>query len=145
MAKRGKKSGKKRAVRKSAPRAASGSGLEGMSVGDLHAELRRRQRGVSKLERRRERLMADLDDLNAQIANLGGSLSGRGGRRNAMTLPDSLYHVLQGKTMSVTDAAEAVRIAGYTSNATNFRTMVNQALLRDDRFKKISRGQYTAS
>lgn len=152
MAKRGKKKASKRGARRStasntAPKK-SGAGLSNLSVQDLQVELRRRQRGVAKLERRREKLMAELAQVNAEIADLGGSSLGvtpSGRTRNAMTLPDALHQVLQGVTLSVTEAADAVRAAGYHSTAANFRTMVNQALLKDKRFKKVSRGQYTAS
>lgn len=149
MAKRAKKTakrGRRSAASADAPR--SGSSLENLSVTELQMELARRRRGVARLERRRDRLTAELAEINAQIAELGGSSGGggRGGRgRNSMTLPDALYQVLQGRTMSVTEAADAVRSAGYSSSAANFRTMVNQALLKDKRFKKVARGQYTAA
>lgn len=150
MAKRTKKKtakrGRKKTAKKTSSRRASGGSLENLSVSDLQAELNRRRRGVSRLERRREKLMAELADINAQIAEMGGTIGGSGGgRRNNMTLPDALHQVLSGTTMSVTEAADAVRAAGYQSNAANFRTMVNQALLKDKRFKKVARGQYTAA
>jgi hypothetical protein len=48
--------------------------------------------------------------------------------------------------MSVTDAAAAVLESGYKTSAENFRTMVNQALIkRTDLFKKVARGKYTAA
>lgn len=153
MAKRTKKrvtkKTSKRTTKKTSSRAAEGKAADvaGMSVAELQAELRRRQRGVAKLERRREKLMAELAQINNEISDLGGSTGGftPGGRaRNSMTLPDALAKVLSGVTMSVTEAAEAVKAAGYQSNAENFRTMVNQALLKDSRFKKVSRGRYTA-
>ncbi|MCC5822923.1 MAG: hypothetical protein LAT64_04640 [Phycisphaerales bacterium] len=150
MAKRSKKKTAKRARKTTAKKRgsarASGGSLENLSVSELQAELNRRRRGVSRLERRREKLMAELADINAEIAGMGGSLGGGGGRgRNNMTLPDALHQVLNGTVMSVTEAADAVRAAGYHSNAANFRTMVNQALLKDKRFKKVARGQYTAA
>jgi hypothetical protein len=151
MAKRGKKKTAKRGRKPTADRApsrGSASGLQDMTVSELQAELSRRRRGVGKLERRREKLMAELAGINAQIAEMGGSMGGGAGgtrARNTMTLPEALHQVLQGVTMSVTDAADSVRAAGYSSSAANFRTMVNQALLKDSRFKKVSRGQYTAA
>ncbi len=143
MAKRAKKTAKRgrKSTAKAAPR--GGSSLSNLSVGELQMELARRKRGAAKLERRRERLMAELAQINAQLAEYGPAASGNG-RRNSMTLPDALHHVLQGRTMSVTEAADAVRASGYTSAAANFRTMVNQALLKDKRFKKVARGQYSA-
>jgi hypothetical protein len=46
----------------------------------------------------------------------------------------------------VTQVAAAVQKAGYKTFAANFRTIVNQTLIKNRKiFKKISRGQYTAN
>jgi hypothetical protein len=121
----------------------------------LEMELRRRDRGVRRLQKRRAKLLAKLDQLDAMIRDQGGTIAaargaaaraGGGGRRprNEMNLEDALAKVLTGKTMSVTEVAEAVQRAGYRTGAANFRTIVNQCLIRSDKFKKVSRGQYTA-
>jgi len=131
----------KRAIRTEAASPAS------MTTEALAAELRKRQRVASSLQRKRDRLMAQLSEINAEIAALGGATSGltpTGRARNAKKLPDALHDVLQGHELSVTEAAESVQAAGYVSSAANFRTMVNQALLKDKRFKKVRRGVYTA-
>ena len=44
--------------------------------------------------------------------------------------------------MGVAEAAEAVRKAGYKSNASSFRIMVNGALGKKP-FKRVERGKYT--
>jgi hypothetical protein len=124
--------------------------LDHMSVGELQAEISRRQRSLGKFERQRSRLLAKLSGLDRRIAMLGGSSGGRRGRaggqrpRNEMTLVEALGKVLSGKTMSVTDAAEAVRRVGYRTNSSNFRTQVNIALIKSGAFKRTGRGQYTA-
>lgn len=117
-----------------------------MSVAQLQAELKKRQKGNRALERRRDRLLAQIAEINAQISELSGhaDVTPSGRVRNTQTLPDALYGVLQGRELSVTTAADAVRAAGYVSGAANFRTIVNQTLLKDKRFKKLSRGVYTA-
>lgn len=119
-----------------------------MSTAELQAELQRRERNIKKLERRRERLMEDLQEIEKQLAS-EGALSASGGirrrPRNEMNLVDSLAEVLKGKEMSVTEVTQAVQQAGYMTTAANFRTIVNQALIREKkRFKKVSRGRYTA-
>ena len=126
-------------------------GLAGMSMEALEAELRRRQGAVKGLMKRYENSVAKTARLAAEIQKLGGSVSGAslsGGRRtrprNEMSLIGALAQVLKGKEMSVTEAADAVRAAGYTSHAANFRTMVNQSLIKGNQFKKVSRGVYTA-
>src|SRR5437660_12918852 len=92
--------------------------------------------------------LAALDD---RIRDMGGSVKGHagagGGRRarNEQTLPEALHAVLKGKTMRVTDVAEAVQKAGYRTNSKTFRVQVNIALLnRKDLFKRVGRGEYTA-
>jgi hypothetical protein len=100
--------------------------------------------------------MAKLSRLESRISDYGGSIAsalgrgrGRGRRRggrahNEMSLPEALQRLLRGKTMSVTEASVAVQRAGYRTGAANFRTMVNAALLKGDRFRKVSRGKYTS-
>jgi len=51
---------------------------------------------------------------------------------------------VDGKTMGVSEAADAVQRAGYKTSAANFRTIVNQTMLKSPKIKKVSRGQYTA-
>jgi hypothetical protein len=129
-------------------RAGSGGGLRNLSIRDLHAEIRRRERAAGGLIRRREKLVQKLAQVDAQIAKQGIAVPGSGGTRprNSMNLVESLAKVLKGKTMSVTEAAEAVQAAGYRTSAANFRTIVNQALIKNSKqFKKVERGQYTAA
>lgn len=71
---------------------------------------------------------------------------GRKRFRNDTNLVEALAKVLKGKTMGVTEVAAAVTHAGYKTTAANFRTIVNQALLRHTKvFKKVARGKYTAA
>ena len=44
--------------------------------------------------------------------------------------------------MTVAEAAEAVREAGYASSAANFKLIVNAALLKPP-FRRVERGRYT--
>ena len=61
-----------------------------------------------------------------------------------MTLSDALERVLSGKTLSVTDAVDAVKGIGYRTRSNNFRTQVNIALIKSGKFRRVRRGQYTA-
>lgn len=124
------------------------SDLTDMSITALQSEIKRREKHARSLQKRREKLVQQLAEIDAEIAGIGGlGGGGRGGRRprNDSNLPEALVGVLTGKTMSVTDAAEAVQKAGYITTSPNFRTIVNQALIRDKRFKRVGRGLYTAS
>jgi len=54
-----------------------------------------------------------------------------------------LVTVLTGKAgVSVPDATKLVLATGYTTRSKQFQTIVNQTLLRDPRFVKVSRGVY---
>lgn len=122
--------------------------LTGISNQDLQLELRRRQKRVGSLGRRRDRLAEKLATLDSQIADLGGSIDGRMGvrkrPRNEMNLVQSLAKMLDGKTMGVSEVAEAVQKAGYKTTSPSFRTIVNQALINHSNlFKRVGRGQYT--
>ncbi|MFI4898356.1 MAG: hypothetical protein ACIARR_11080, partial [Phycisphaerales bacterium JB059] len=117
-----------------------------MSTNELERELSRRQTAARRLERKRERLAEQLEEVERELSELGGlggiSIGGvRKRPRNEMNLADSLAKVLKSKTMSVTDVTEAVQKAGYRTSAANFRTIVNQTLIKDSRFKKVARGQ----
>lgn len=125
--------------------------LSTLSVKDLKKELARRQRGVQALIRRRDRLMAKVHELDATISELGGSSRGSGGTsvgrvrpRNESNLVDALVALLADKTMNVTEITEKVQQAGYQTTAQNFRVIVNQTLINSGKFKRVSRGIYTA-
>ena len=137
--------------------------LGDLTMADLEREIHRRQkvvgRYVRKLERRRDKVVGQLAAIDAEIAKFdGASRRGRrpggrragggragGGRRprNEMNLADALATALKSATMSVTEVAEAVQKAGYKTTSPNFRTIVNQTLVKDARFKRVGRGQYT--
>ena len=139
---------KKKATSKKASGPGKGSKLGTISFEDLQAEMARRSKVVNRLERRRTKLHAELAEIDAELSGYG-ALSASGGirrrPRNEMNLVDTLQKILKNKTMSVTDVTQAARDSGYLTTAANFRTIVNQALIRETKvFKKISRGQYTA-
>jgi hypothetical protein len=123
------------------------SALSRLPVATIQAEIDRRQRLAAPLQRRRERLAAKVDALDRQIVAWGVEvkpLLATRRARNGSTLAETLAKVLKGKTMSVPDAADAVRKAGYQSNSRSFRTQVNIALIKGP-FRRVARGQYTAS
>ena len=124
------------------------SDLTGMSIEALQSEIKRREKQAKALQRRREKLVKQHAEVDAEIAAIGGVPGGAGGGRrprNESNLPDALANVLYHKELTVTEAADAVRAAGYITTSPNFRTIVNQALIRDERFKRVGRGLYTAT
>lgn len=129
------------------PKMSRSNGVAKLSLTQLQLEIARRQRDVGRLVRRRERIIRQLAEVDAEIIARGGPVKGWGGRKrpkNESPLLDALKAVLKGKTMGVSEAAEAVQKAGYQTSSPNFRTIVNQTLLKRKHFKRVERGQYTA-
>ena len=113
--------------------------------------------------RKRTRLASQVQAIDAEIAERGvelggmanaginaavsGGLATGGGRkrpRNAQNLADALADVLSKQTLSVTEVSEEVQRHGYKTTSPNFRTIVNQTLINDRRFKRVGRGLYTS-
>lgn len=130
--------------------------ISNVSTDELERELKRREREANRklrtLEKKRDKVAAQLAEIEQQIhdyaTELGVSVRSGGGRRgrrprNEASLADSLAKLLKSKTMSVTQAAQAVQEAGYKTTSPNFRTIVNQTLITDTRFKRTGRGMYT--
>lgn len=129
--------------------------LDSASVAELERALAARKRGAATLLKKRERIAAQLADIDNELSDLGirpdGSSvaaagGGEGGRRprNAQTLPEAMAAVMKGSEMGIREIADAVLASGYQSSSANFTTIISQALGRDKRFKKVSRGVYTA-
>lgn len=143
-----KQSSKKAPGRKRTKKPAAASSVASMSTAELQAEISRRQSGVSKLMRKRDRLREQLAEVEAEIAEAdpGTSIPTGGKRhRNESSLVEALAGVLDGVELTVTEMSEAVRAAGYMTTSPNFRTIVNQTLIKNPKlFKRVSRGVYTA-
>lgn len=125
--------------------------LTGLSLTELQSEIRKREKRVNGLMNKRAAILKQLQNVDAEIASYGGAVRSASGRmtgrkrpKNDSNLADALVNVLRNKVLSVTDVAQAVQKAGYITTSPNFRTIVNQTLLKDKRIKKISRGKYTA-
>lgn len=125
---------------------------------ELIRELEQRKAMAGEFESRREASERELADIEAELLALEATPSnGFGPRRvnrsagartrsaNQQPLNAVLQELPKGRTMSVSEIAEAVKKSGYKTNAANFTTVVNLTLLkRKDLFKRVARGQYTA-
>lgn len=144
---------KKTSKKSKAPKAqGSAPSLDGLSFDELQREMHRRERDMKRLVSKRDRLLSQVREVEDEIQSLGGAgafgvtAGGRPRRRprNDSSLSEALLKLLRNTTMSVTEAAEEVQRAGYQTTSSSFRTIVNQTLIKDPRFKKVSRGQYTS-
>ncbi|CAG0994035.1 hypothetical protein PHYC_02458 [Phycisphaerales bacterium] len=125
------------------------TGLAAIPPAAILREIERRRARAANLQSERNRLLRRLQSLDARMAAYGGvAASGRarsGGRaRNAVSLKDALAAALKGKRMSIAEGMEAVRRAGYRTNAASFRIMVTIALGDKKVFTRVERGVYTA-
>ncbi len=123
--------------------------LSGLTISQMLAEIKRRQRAVKKLTQKRDRLLAAARALDAEIQRYGGEISGAslaaGGQRarNKLTLPEAMLKAMAtDRPMSVAEIAAAVEKVGYVSVSKTFRTIIYQTLGKDKRFKKVARGRY---
>jgi hypothetical protein len=63
--------------------------------------------------------------------------------RNAVSLADALAQCMEVRAVvTPAEAADMVLKNGYTSTSKNLGMMVSNALARDPRFRRVSRGQY---
>jgi len=132
--------------------------LRSVSTSALRRELERREQGARRLLQRRQALAGTLAALDAELSALGllratavvprqpARRAAGGGRRrahNATSLPEVIAKVVRvGATVSPADVATRVKSAGYKSTAAHFGMMVSNALAKDARFRRVSRGQY---
>jgi hypothetical protein len=125
--------------------------LKNVDTHALAAELARRQRTVRKLAARRQRLAKELARVDAELEALGQAAPARAGKapaprqraRNDVSLADALAAAMEVRAVvSPSEAATLVRRNGYKSTARNFGMLVSNALSKDQRFKRVARGQY---
>ena len=131
--------------------------LESLSTEELKRELDRRQGELNRLTTRRSRLAEQLADIEAQIRSLGGENGPASGEtrrhaqprvprvrsKNEITLSDAMAMAVEVRaTVTPTEVAQLVQANGYRSTSKNFAMMVANALAKDKRFRRLSRGQY---
>ena len=127
--------------------------LQTLSTEELQAELKRRQKDVTKLQARRDKFAQQIAEIDAELRALGHeprrmltqplASSGRRRARNGISLPDAIAKSMEsGATASPSEMAKMVRDNGYKTHARNFNMMVSNAMAKDKRFKRVGRRQY---
>jgi hypothetical protein len=125
--------------------------VRNLSISDLERLLNSRRSQISKLETKRAKVLRKLKGIEDDIISLGGTVGGSvrvtGSVRasNTQTLPEVILQVLKGKAsgMKVAEIVAASLAAGYQTKSDNFRSIVNQTLIKDKRFTKTGeRGVY---
>ena len=80
-----------------------------------------------------------------QEAQTARAVAPRPPATGAVTLADYILRVMQstGTPVSISELTAGVKAAGYKSRAKDFRPVINLALIKDKRFKRVGRGVYT--
>ncbi len=117
-----------------------------LSIGELERLLRKRQREVDSLTRKRAKVEKKLRALDERIraASGTGSIKGGGRAKNEVTLIDAIETAFKGaaKPLTVGEIVDRVTSSGYQSSSVNFRGIVNQTLIKAKQFKNAGRGVY---
>jgi hypothetical protein len=120
-----------------------------LSIAQLQRALSDKKSELDKLTRQRSVLQKKVDRIDRQIERLGGpGGAGRGGTGIRMRNERSLLEIMQevmtnaGKPMKVGDILDGVLASGYRSGSANFRGIINQSLIKDNRFGATERGVY---
>lgn len=117
-----------------------------LSVGELESLLRKRQRELESLMKRRAKVEKKLHALDERIRAVSGSgFVKRGGRpKNEVSLVEAIESALKGaaKPLTVGDIVDRVTASGYQSSSANFRGIVNQTLIKAKQFQNAGRGLY---
>jgi hypothetical protein len=157
MTKKSKKTARRTIKKKAGRRRGRRSKLANVPLDQLMTELERRR---DELLNQREELQRQVDQVDHELGIIGGSTRrgpgrprsattsprGRGRRPSGkVTLAEALQAVLKGRTMGVSEAAEAVQKVGYKTRSKSFSTIVNMTLTQHpDKFKRVARGRYSA-
>ena len=128
---------------------------------ELAAELARRKAGLPKLLERRDRLHAELEQIEAQIAMLesidGSTSTGRGVKsvkvnrpkkaprrspKGGPTMREKIGQVLGTDPMRPVDIASALVDQGLHEGSKSLQDQVSTVLAKFDDFAKVARGQW---
>lgn len=123
--------------------------LSNLSIAELKQEIERRQKLLPKLIAQRDALNREIEALqdmkaeNSAAAVLEPAKRPRHRGQNKASLADLLAQVMQDtKKVTVAEAMQGVLDVGYKTKSKNFRSVVNNMLLTDKRFKKVGRGEF---
>jgi hypothetical protein len=117
-----------------------------LSIGELERLLRKRQREVHSLTKKRVKVEKKLHALDERIRAVSGtgSIKGGGRAKNEVTLVDAIESAFKGaaKPLTVGEIVDRVTASGYQSSSANFRGIVNQTLIKGKQFQSAGRGVY---
>ena len=128
-----------------------------LSTVELRKELAKREKQITLLKTKKNRLSKRIEKIDAQIAAMEGQAhkpyakkagKKKTGRAKALrgragSLPNVLFEVMKDKkALKVSEAAMLAQKAGYKSKSKTYVKIVGKALKADKRFKKVGRGMF---
>ncbi len=119
--------------------------LEGLSVAEIQQALRKQQSRVNVLQKRRERLLEEIKNIEQEIALISGSESGTVRFRNEQSLENVICDVLakHKKGLTLSELTEAIQKTGYKSGSANFKNVVYQNVYKSERIARDEKsGKY---
>lgn len=127
-----------------------------LSTVELRKELAKREKQITLLKAKKNRLSKRIEKIDAQIAAMEGqarkSYVKKAGKKKAGkakvlrvgragSLPNVLLEVMKDKkAVKASEAAKLAQEAGYKSKSKTFAHDVSRTLRTDKRFKKVARG-----
>ncbi len=107
--------------------------LEDLSVAEIQQLLKKKQGRVAQLRKRRAKLVEDINNIDAEIAELSGE-SGGARYKNKYTNLEAVCRVLAKykKGLTISELTDAVLKSGHQSTSNNFSNIIYQAIHKSD-------------
>lgn len=107
-----------------------------VSLADLEKLISQRKGHLKQLERRRERLQSQLEEVESEIASIVGERSAGGSVRavNKQSLHEVVCETLgrYKKGLALADLQDAVLATGYKTNSKNFKNVLYQCVYNSE-------------
>lgn len=108
---------------------------ENLSVAELQQMLKKQQSRMNQLQKRRERLIEQIQEIDTEIAEIsGGGETGNVRFRNSQSLEEVICDVLakNKKGLGLAELTAAVEKTGYQSGSNNFKNVVYQNVYKSE-------------
>lgn len=112
--------------------------LSSMSLAEIQQILKQQQNRIQQLQKRREKILASLQEVDDEIAQISGSENGSGRFKNEQSLEQVICDILakHKKGLTLNEITEAVGNSGYQSSSHNFKNVVYQNVYKSERITR---------
>lgn len=121
---------------------------ENLSVAELQQMLKKQQSRMNQLQKRRERLIEQIQEIDTEIAEIsGGGETGNVRFRNSQSLEEVICDVLakNKKGLGLAELTAAVEKTGYQSGSNNFKNVVYQNVYKSEHVTRDEKTGNTCS